>query len=184
MIRRCISSIAATLLLLLVTACASVEPVDPNDPNLSLIYGYLDMEDAPTSADWVSIMHYDGNSESYQVPAEDGVFYHVGVVPGPYQVDTFGGDHFWNGPHIYDFGSNGRNETAIKVGPPGVYFLGAHRYVEVPTGWLEQSKFTMEPTDTPSEREILTKLLQLLRENNPEYTRQIALVEQRLEQIQ
>lgn len=171
-------------LLLLVTGCASVESVDPRDPNLSLIYGYLDMEEAPTNADWVFILHYDGEGEGYEVPVEDGIFYHVGVVPGPYQVDTFGGDHFWNGSYIYDFGSDGRNETAIKIDEPGVYFMGAHKYVEVPTGWLEQDKFTMEPATDPSEREILTKLLELLREDNPEYTRQIGLVERRLERLQ
>ena len=184
MLQRRISSFAGSFLLLLVTACASVDPVDPNDPNLSLIYGYLDMEEAPTDADWAIIRHYDGSEGSYDVAVEDGIFYHVGVGPGPYQVDSFGGDHFWNGSYIYDFGVDGRNATAIKIETPGLYFMGAHKYAEVPTGWFSQDKFRMDPAETPSEREILTKLLQFLREDNSEYTRQITLVEQRLGQLE
>jgi hypothetical protein len=181
--RRCrIAHLAGIVLLLVATACASVEPVDPRDPGLSLIYGYLDMEEAPTEADWVFIKHYDGKGEGYRVPVQDGVFYHVGVPAGPYQVDAFGGRSFWNGSYIYDFGSDGRNATAIKVNEPGVYFMGAHKYIDIPTGWLEQRKFSMEPVETPSEREVLSKVLELLREDDPEFARQIWLVEQRLAQ--
>ena len=169
---------------LLVASCAS-EPVDPKDPSLSLVYGYIDMADAPSSLGWVRIKLYDGKNEGYSAAVKKGLFFHVGVVPGPYQVERFGRHttFFSNTEYTYDFGTRGRNETAIRVDKPGVYFMGAYKYVDIRTGWFEQDKFRMERTQTPSERELLTKLLAILQDEDSQYTRQIAMVRQRLAQL-
>lgn len=173
------------LLTLLVAGCATSDPVDPKNQSLSLVYGYIDMTDAPSSLGWVRIKLYDGKNTSYEVPGHKGLFLHVGVGPGPYQVERFGrhATFFSNTDYTYNFGTRGRNETAIKIEKPGVYFMGAYKYVDIPTGWFEEDKFRMERTPTPSERELLTKVLAILQDDYPEYTRQIAMVRQHVAEL-
>ena len=185
MTRRRIASFIAGLLALLVGGCATSDPIDPKDPNLSLVYGYIDMEDAPSSLGWVHIMLYDGKNKGYFTGVHDGLFFHLGVKPGPYQVDRFGRHPtFWsNTEYSYDFGTRGRNETAVRIDTPGVYFMGAYKYVDVHTGWFEQGKFRMERTTTPNERELLTRVLAILQKDDAQYTRQIDSVRQRLAQL-
>ena len=163
------------LLALLVAGCAS-DPVDPKDQSLSLVYGYIDMADAPSSLGWVNIKLYDGKNTGYLVSGHKGLFFHIGVEPGPYQVERFGryATFFSNTDYTYNFGTRGRNESAIKVDKPGVYFMGTYKFVYVPTGWFEQDKFRMERTKTPTERELLTKVLTILQDDYPEYSRQVA----------
>lgn len=172
------------LLALLVAGCAS-DPVDPKDQSLSLVYGYIDMADAPSSLGWVNIKLYDGKNTGYLVSGHKGLFFHIGVEPGPYQVERFGRDagFFSNTDYTYNFGTRGRNESAIKVDKPGVYFMGAYKFIDVPTGWFQQDKFRMERTKTPTERELLTKVLAILQDDYPEYPRQIAMVKQRLAEL-
>ena len=172
-------------LVVFVAGCATSDPVDPKDPSLSLVYGYIDMADAPSSLGWVRIKLYDGKNQGYSAAVKKGLFFHVGVEPGPYQVERFGRHTtlFSTTEYTYDFGTRGRNETAIKIDKPGVYFMGAYKYVEIPTGWFEQDKFKMERTQTPSERELLARLSTVLQEDYPQYTRQIAMVRQRLAQL-
>jgi hypothetical protein len=184
MIRRRLTPLLG-LLAMLVAGCATSDPVDPKDQSLSLVYGYIDMADAPSSLGWVRIKLYDGKNTGYMAKGHKGLFFHVGVVPGPYQVERFGryATFFSNTDYVYDFGTRGRNETAIRVDKPGVYFMGAYKYVDIRTGWFEQDKFRMERTSTPSERELLNKLLAILLDDYPEYTRQIAMVRQRVAQL-
>jgi hypothetical protein len=172
-------------LILLVAGCATSKPVDPKDPSLSLVYGYIDMADAPSSLGWVRIKLYDGKNEGYMAATKKGLFFHVGVEPGPYQVERFGRHttFFSNTEYTYDFGTRGRNETAIRIDKPGVYYMGAYKYVEIRTGWFEQDKFKIERTKTPSERELLARLLAVLQDEYPQYTRQIAMVRQRLSKL-
>lgn len=167
------------LLPLVLLGCVTTK-VDPNDPTRSVIFGYIDMSDAPTSVSSVRLKRYDGQDMGYTVPAYKGVFYHVGVQPGPYQVDTFSGSGFFAGDVIYDFGGKGRNATATIVRDPGVYFMGAHKYSKVKTGFFEQGKFDMKKVARPSEKEILTGVLNLMRKNDKKYVRQIAMVERKL----
>ena len=172
-------------LILLVAGCATSDRVDPKDPRLSLVYGYIDMADAPSSLGWVRVKLYDGKNEGYSAAVKKGLFFHVGVEPGPYQVERFGRHttFFSNTEYTYDFGTRGRNDTAIRIDKPGVYFMGAYKYVNIRTGWFEQDKFKMERTQTPSERELLAQLATILQEDYPQYTRQIAMVRQRLAQL-
>ncbi|HEX7968721.1 MAG TPA: hypothetical protein VF502_10915 [Stellaceae bacterium] len=182
---RRIASLFAGLLTLFVAGCGTSERIDPRDPSLSLVYGYIDMKDAPSSLGWVHITLYDGKNTGYYTAVHSGLFLHVGVKPGPYQVDRFGRDARFlsNTNYSYEFGTRGRNETATRIDKPGVYFMGAYKYVEVPTGWFEQDKFRMERTATPTERELLTKVLAILQDDAARYARQIDMVKQRLAQL-
>src|SRR5687768_14085650 len=105
----------AAVLAFAVVGCASTSSVDPKDESLSLVYGYFDMKEAPSDLDWVFIKQYGNNKdEGYRVNAKDGVFMHVGIEPGSYQVATFGGSRFMRGDFEYDFGGKGRNRTATR----------------------------------------------------------------------
>lgn len=186
MLRRLTTATAALSALFFLAACAISDPVDPNDPTRSVVFGYIDMDDAPSSVEWVFIMDYDSDEEEgYRVPAVDGIFYHVGIAPGPHQVDSFGRFTTWwsNTSYTYEFGASGRNETAVRIKKPGVYFMGAYKYVDVATGLFEQGKFEMKRIKRPSEREILAKVLERMEADNSEYTRQIGMVRRRLAQL-
>jgi hypothetical protein len=171
--------------------CASNTPVDPKDESLSLVYGYFDMKDAPSSLDWVSLKQY-GTKDAgwYHLRAKDGLFFHVGIEPGSYQVDKFGGmggiAFLTRRPYEYDYGSKGRNRTALRISRPGVYFLGAHRYVNhAGKGFFEADKFEMQPAQGPSEKELLQRLVKEL-ETDGEfagYTRQLRLAKKRLAEL-
>ncbi len=182
MFERLFAPLAALALL---GACATGTPVDRADTSRSLVYGYLDTEDAPSSLDWIYIMNYGGSESGYNPYIDDGMFYHLGVTPGPYQIDRFGGYSFLRQAHYtFDFGGSGRNESAIRIDRPSVYFMGSHRYVDVDTGFFEAGKFEIEPNrDGPSEREILIWVLEHLESENSDYTHQIGMVRRRLAEL-
>lgn len=164
--------------------------VDPKDETVSLIYGYFDMKDAPGKVDWVRLRKYDSGAkeaEGYTMTANDGMFLHVGIEPGSYQVDKFGNrGGFFSTPIEWSFGGRGRNATAIRITKPGAYFVGSHRYIKHPgKGFFEADRFDMEPAKAPSEKEVLRRVVQRL-ETDPElkgYTRQLQLAKKRLGEL-
>src|SRR5918996_3560271 len=158
----------ALLLTLLVAGCGGT-PVSSSDETLSLVFGYFDMKEAPTKVQWVGLKQYGSkDAGTYTISAEDGLFFHVGIEPGSYQVDKFGGSGFLRGDYVYNFGGKGRNTTAIRIQKPGVYFLGAHRYVNhAGKGLFAPDKFEMVSTKAPSEKELLQRLIKRL-ENDRE----------------
>ena len=166
--------------------CAGRSPVSPNDETLSLVFGYFDMNDAPTKAQWVGLKQYGGTAGSYNLAVQDGLFFHVGVEPGSYQVDKFGGSGFLRGDYVYNFGGKGRNSTAIRIQKPGVYFLGAHRYVNhAGKGLFAPDKFEMVPAKAPSEKELLQRLIKRLESDRElaAYTRPLKLARERLAKL-
>lgn len=177
--------------LLVLAGCASDGgSIDPKDTSVSLVYGHFDMKEAPGRLDWVSLRRYDSKKEDgewYGMGVKDGVFFHVGVEPGSYQVDKFrtaGG--FFTNPVEHHFGSRGRNATAVRIAKPGVYFLGSYRYVNhAGKGFFEADRFDMQPVKSPSEKEVLQRVIQRL-ESDPElkdYTRQLQLARKRLGEL-
>jgi hypothetical protein len=172
--------------------CAGRGSVSPTDETLSLVFGYFDMKDAPSSLEWVSLKRYGTPDDrqktagSYTLAVQDGLFFHIGIEPGSYQVDKFGGSGFLRGDYVYNFGGKGRNSTAIRIQKPGVYFLGAHRYVNhAGKGLFAPDKFEMVSTKAPSEKELLQRLIKRL-ENDRElaaYTRQLKLARERLAKL-
>jgi hypothetical protein len=179
----------AAVLAFAVVGCASRgDPVDPKDESVSLVYGYFDMADAPSSLDWVFIKQYGNNKDQgYRVSAKDGVFLHVGIEPGSYQVATFGGTGgipiLTRRDFEYDFGSKGRNSTAVRITKPGAYFLGSFRYVNhAGKGFFAADKFEMRAAKTPTEKEVLQRVVKWLETDKElaDYKRQLNLARQRL----
>jgi hypothetical protein len=176
----------AVVLSVLVAGCGGT-PVSSSDETLSLVFGYFDMKEAPTKLQWVGLKQYGGKEAgTYTLAVQDGLFFHVGIESGSYQVDKFGGSGFLRGDYVYNFGGKGRNSTAIRIQKPGVYFLGAHRYVNhAGKGLFTPDKFEMAPADSPSEKELLQRVIKRL-ESDREfagYTRQLRLARERFAQL-
>lgn len=183
-----------TLMAFVLAGCASGPgSVDTKDEILSLVFGYFDMKEAPSSLEWVSLKKYDSakkEGEWYGLAARDGLFFHVGIRPGSYQVDKFGG--MGGIPLLtrrqveYDFGSKGRNDTAVRIQKPGIYFLGAHQYVNhAGKGLFAPDRFEMKPAKTPTEKELLQRLIKEFESDKAlaGYTRQLGLAKQRLAEL-
>ena len=170
--------------------CASKgEPIDPKDETMSMVYGYFDMTDAPSDLRWVSIKKYGDKPLFYEAGAKEGLFWHVGVAPGSYQVETFGGNGgipmLTSSPYRYNFGTRGRNDTAIRIKRPGLYYMGSYKYVEHKGGFMEADRFEMKSVRAPSEKEILQRLVKAMESDDElrAYTRQIAWAKSRLAQL-
>lgn len=166
------------------------EFVDPKNRDVSIVFGYIDAEETPSygGIDWVTIKQYKPKAKYYFTPWEDGLFYHVGLPKGSYQVDNFGRHTRWysNAQYTYDFGGKGRNKTARIIKKPGLYFLGAYKYKHIDSeSWLEADSFTMEKIRSPSEKELLIRLLKIMQEDSDLniYTRQINLIKRRIKKI-
>jgi hypothetical protein len=127
---------------------------DINDPSNSLVFGYVDMADAPTKVSGVHIMQVAPPTEKpyWGADVREGMFYTYYLPPGSYRLSSLHGSSFLRGEYQYDMGRQGSDAT-VRIQKPGIYFLGAYKYKSV------KSKFAMEPVSSPSEADLLQKLL-------------------------
>ena len=186
--------LAAAAALALAGCSTPREPADPADPRLSVVFGYFDMKQAPSPVEWLSLKSYGSDAHNgYTLPGEKGLFLHVAVEPGAYQVDRFGGMSgvrvggisFFGSNHQYSYSALGRNDTAIRITRPGAYYLGAYEYVANRRGWLEQDEFEMRPLPAPDERELLLKVQHRFETDSrlQPYTHQLDLVRRRVAEL-
>lgn len=143
-------------------AACSVNPVpEPPEPNDSIVYGHIDMDDAPVDLEWVSIRQYSPPTDKpyYSAGVIDGSFYNWYLDAGSYAVDSFGGSGY-NSRYTFNIP---RQLTAMRlvIDKPGIHYLGSFRYKDIKTGFFEPGKFDLEQVDTPTEREILERLIKL-----------------------
>jgi hypothetical protein len=154
---------AAALLVsaLLLSGCASTPGRDINDPTSSLVFGFVDMSEAPTDVDWVSLKQVGAPADEgfWSLGVDDGLVYNEYLPVGSYQMAQFGGSGFMAGDVRYNFPSYGKNETAVRIAKPGIYFLGSYKYLKVKTGFFEAGKFDFKRVDAPGERELLERIL-------------------------
>jgi hypothetical protein len=153
--------LALGLALALLAGCGSSGPKrDINDPTNSLVFGYIDMSDAPTGVDYAWLMRVAPPSKTpyWQLGVRKGLFYNTHLPTGSYQISRFGGSAMFAGQHRYDFPRQA-NETALRVEKPGIYYLGSYKYKKVKTGVFEQGKFAIEKVESPTEAELLKRLL-------------------------
>lgn len=132
----------------------------PVAQNVSLVYGYLDMSDAPTDVDWVDIKQMAPPTEKPYRGArvDDGAFYSETLPPGSYMISGFGGSSFWHKGVIYDISRQGA-PIRVRIQKPGMYFLGSWKVTQVDTGFFEAPKFEVQRVGSPTEREVLEKML-------------------------
>jgi hypothetical protein len=100
-------------------------------------------------------------SPYWSMGIDKGLFYNPFVQPGSYQLSSFAGSSLSRGSYEYHFSRQGRNETAVRIQKPGIYFLGSHKYVQVRKGSMfKQAKFSIERVSEPSEAELLRRILE------------------------
>jgi len=149
------------LLLGLLAGCASSGPERSlDDPTNSLVFGFIDMDEAPTQVSSAWIMQVAPPSETpyWSLGVNKGLFYNSYLPPGSYQLSKFSGSGFFAGEHEYSFPRQG-NQTALRITKPGIYFLGSFKYKKVDTGIFEQGKFSIEKINKPTEAELLQRIL-------------------------
>lgn len=150
---------AATL-----TGCSTWQKVDDPPESTALVYGYLDMEDAPTVLDYLHLKQVKPKSERpyWSTGVDKGYFFASGLVPGSYQFSNFGGVNCLIGgflcgtPHEYSFPAQGEG---FRFPRPGLYFLGSYKYEHIDRGFFKSDNFDIEPTKKPAELEVLKKIL-------------------------
>lgn len=135
---------------------------NPENPSASLVIGYMDMADAPTNLNRATYKQYKPvpiNDEAYWYTATvDNIFWSDQIPPGSYQLVYFGGYSWWrNAKYDYKIPEYQKNDTAIVIEKPGLYFLGSYKYKD--EGSYFFPKFSLEKANKPTELELLTKLL-------------------------
>lgn len=164
------------------------DKIDPNDRSLSVVFGHFDLEDAPSwgGLDWVSIKQYKPKPLYYYCGVEDGLFFQLGVNNNSsIQVDEFGRNTRWysNATYTYNFGGQGRNETARVIKKPGAYYLGSYAYKAIDSGsFFRPDHFDMEKVASPTEKELLIRLIKHMKDDSDLaiYRHQIGMLEKRL----
>jgi hypothetical protein len=133
---------------------------DINDPSNSLVFGYVDMADAPTKISGAQIMQVAPPTDKpyWGTDVREGMFYTYYLPPGSYKLATLQGSSFLRGDYRYTFPRQG-GEQGVRIDKPGIYFLGSYRYQNVRTGMFEQAKFDIERVKSPTEAELLQRLL-------------------------
>jgi hypothetical protein len=173
-----------TVLLTLFSGCAT-NSIDPKDETLSMVYGYMG-----GNSSLFGPMTW-GNLKEIRQPAayhklnvvrnfseRGGMFWHMGLKPGSYQMDDFG---LPNGTYLY--GKASKNITAIRITEPGLYYMGSY--------WHENNSkiivigFDIKRINKPTEREIVQRLIKEFESegNNKVYVRQYNLLKKRLAEL-
>ena len=143
---------------------------DINDPSNSLVFGYVDMADAPTKISGAQIMQVAPPTDKpyWGTDVRDGMFYTYYLPPGSYKLATLHGSSFLKGDYRYTFPRQG-GEQGVRIDKPGIYFLGSYKYQNVKTGMFEQSKFDIARVKTPTEADLLQRML----DNDPELKKSV-----------
>jgi hypothetical protein len=145
----------------LVAGCGSSGPQrDINDASNSLVFGHIDMADAPTKISGATILQVAPPTDKpyWGAGVNNGLFYNAYLPPGSYQLASITGSSFWRGDYRYNFPRQG-SETAVRITKPGIYYLGSWRYKGVKTGFFEGGKFDIERVNTPTEAQLLQRIL-------------------------
>lgn len=135
---------------------------NPDESNASLVYGVIDMDEAPSGLDYASLRQYKpkpvDDKAYWNATGVDGAFWYDQLVPGSYQLVSFGGSSWWKKTRYnYNMPNFEKNGTALVFKKPGLYFLGAYKYRD--TGSFFNPKFDIEKVNSPTEKELLVRLL-------------------------
>lgn len=130
---------------------------DEKEPGVALVYGYLDMRQAPAPLQRLRVAGQDGRDYYFEI--KGGLFYHEALPPGEYKLAALEGRSakaflgslaVWPGP-----------DYALAVPPrvgffsvkgPGLCYAGSYRYKRL-SDFVDA--FTIERVDTPRERDVL-----------------------------
>lgn len=147
-----------SLLFLALTGCATdyhatLQEIDR--PETSLLFGYMDMSDAPSEMDYFDMKNFPTYDTAYDFEVEKGLFYNEAIPPGSYQLNEFGGTSsfllfFFQTLHRYSFLNP---DAQFRITKPDMYYLGSFRYVR------DKDTFDIVRIKTPTEGDLLQRLL-------------------------
>ena len=130
----------------------------PEIENGSLVFGYIDMEDAPSWYQWIEMKsETQPKKEPRYFWVKDGMFFRVDVSPDRYRLTEFGGSNRYTNSE-FRFTLPEQPQFRREINKPGVYFIGSYRY-KSNTPLVGRYTFDLLPSKTPSERELLEKIL-------------------------
>ena len=169
---------AALLLAGLLAACAALPSAGPDAPpaelrleppsseNQSLVYGYLDMSDAPTPLGWMEFRQLAPASDAafYQMRVHEGVFYMEKFPPGVFALGEFGGERHGR-PLAYALPRTSPS-LRITIREPGLLFVGAFKFRRstAPAGEAGAGqRFLLDAIPTLRERDVLARILPFAR---------------------
>lgn len=161
-------SISTGMLLLagaLLTGCGGLsKKVDKQvDAKGTLVYGFIDMDEASTPLEhfWLRQAGPDPDKTCCALRTHDGAFYRENIKPGAYQFTEFGGSGTIGSRMLYNANyftySFPRQTGGFHVKEPGLHYMGAFKFKKA--GSFLNRKFDIEPIKSPSEKEVLEKIL-------------------------
>lgn len=153
------------ILLLSTVACSTWKPFRGSfEEEKSLIFGYIDMSDAPSNFKWLNAKRIKPTSDTpyYGFFVDHGLFYRTYIPEGVYKLQDFGGFSWrYGGTEVaYNFPTQGKNvwDPLIKV--PGIYYLGSYKYKKAKSSFMN-AKYDLVQIKSPGEKELLQRLLKL-----------------------
>ncbi len=152
----------AVTLAAFVAGCSTTPSLDkPAGTGMSLVFGHIDMDDAPSDLDWVELKRMRPISKEPYLGfwVVDGTFFRGDVPTGTYKFTQFGGHSGWkNATYTYDFPTQGKGEMDRRIDKPGLYYVGSYAYKNISTGLFEPDKFDLIPSKSPNELDLLQKI--------------------------
>ena len=161
-------------------------PIDPKDTKRALIFGYIDMDEAPDDLQRLSVERiWPEPYENYECGIEDGLFWHIGVNPGVYQIDTFRAEpgFFSRSIRRFPFDTGERNLSKRRATKPGVYFLGAYKFKAIKSD--TEGEYKIVRLHSPNEKTLLKRLLDVIESDSDlnDYKHQIRWIKKRLKKL-
>jgi len=135
---------------------------DGGGADRSLVYGYIDMDEAPAKLQWVSMKQLRPKVDKpyYSFWIREGAFYTNAAPPGVFKFDSFGGHNGWTNTNwTFSFPSQGRGAFDPVIKRPGMYYVGSWKYKKVKTGFFKPGKFDLVPDKKVSEKDVLKRML-------------------------
>jgi hypothetical protein len=135
----------------------------------SFVFGYIDMKEADPDLDWALLYHFAQGEQTKSIPmrTSEGAYYLENVPPGSYSIGEFGGraTNFFSAgaliafrPYFYTIGTE--PAFRVKIEKPGIYFVGAHKFQPHKSDKSGSDKFELNPLDSPTQKEILAKIVE------------------------
>lgn len=159
--------VALVAVVFLIAGCGS-SPVmlrsDRGPDQYALVYGYIDMKDAPVGMDWITFRQVLPKTDKpfWHAAVSDGMFYISVLKPGMYQLDSFGGAPFiGNTYYTFPIPRQGNDFGRFKISKPGVYYIGSFKYQAIHTGFFSPDKFNLVSEASPSRTDLLNRLLKV-----------------------
>ncbi len=136
---------------------------EQDSPDTALLFGYIDMHDAPSNLESVNLRQYAPKSSDPDIPMRadgEGLFYRENVPKGSYGLTTFAGRGWTLGclsfnkeRYYYTFPEEGFKYNQFRLAKTGLFFLGSYKMNKV------KGKYEFADAESPTEKELLTRLL-------------------------